>query len=113
MREVYKIFFLMISLSIFLFIMIYNSAKADDYKWIIIQSYQTQDNKVIMNHFPNSKIFSSRKECESELVLTELSKNTPHRKAISRGNEIFVVEYWSNGSIHTSVSCELMNKILY
>jgi len=92
--------------------MIYNSVKADDYRWVIIQSSQTQDNKVIMNHFPSSKIFSSRKECESELVLTELPKNTPHRKAISRGNEIFVVEYWSNGSIHTSVSCELINKIL-
>ena len=61
MKEVYKIFILMISLSIFLFTMIYNSAKADDSKWIIIQSYQTQDNKVIMNHFPNSKFFQAEK----------------------------------------------------
>ena len=101
----------MVSITIILLVILFNSANAGTQKWVIIQSSQTQDNKVIMNHFPNSKIFSSRKECESELVLTELPKNTPHRKAISRGDEIFVVEYWSNGSIHTSVSCEIINKI--
>ena len=112
MITVYKKFLLMVSITILLLVILFNSANAGTQKWVIIQSSQTQDNKVIMNHFPNSKIFPSRKECESELVLTELPKNTPHRKAISRGDEIFVVEYWSNGSIHTSVSCEVINKII-
>ncbi len=112
MVAVYKKFFLMLGVTILLLVILYKSANADTNKWVIIQSSQTQDNKVIMNHFPNSKIFATRKECESELVLTELPKNSPHRKAISRGDEIFVVEYWSNGSIHTSLSCEVINKIL-
>ena len=102
----------MISVTVLLLIMVYKSVKAETYKWVIIQSSQTQDNKVIMNLFPNSKIFTTRKECESELVLTELSKNTPHRKAISRNDKIFIVEYWNNGSIHTSVSCEEVSRII-
>ena len=61
MIAVYKKFFLMVSITILLLVILYKSAKADDYKWIIIQSHQPQDNKVIMNHFPNSKIFQAEK----------------------------------------------------
>ena len=96
---------------IFIFLFLPFSSNADIYKWVIIQSSQTQDNQVILNMFPNSKIFQSRKECERELIETELSRNS-HRKAISRNDEIFIVEYWSNGSIHTSISCEEISKII-
>ena len=56
MIEVYKKFVIMISVTVLLLIMVYKSVKAETYKWVIIQSSQTQDNKVIMNLFPNSKM---------------------------------------------------------
>ena len=52
----------MVSITILLLVILYKSAKADDYKWIIIQSHQPQDNKVIMNSFPQiPKFFQAEK----------------------------------------------------
>ena len=61
MIAVYKKFFLMVSITILLLVILYKSAKADDYKWIIIQSHQPQDNKVIMNHFQIPKFFKQKR----------------------------------------------------
>ena len=61
MIAVYKKFFLMVSITILLLVILYKSAKADDYKWIIIQSHQPQDNKVIMNISQIPKFFQAEK----------------------------------------------------
>ena len=94
MRSLISIFFVICSASL----------QAEANTFIIVESNQTLDKEVILNRFPNPELFTSKKMCESALVRTELSKNS-YRKAINRNGEIFVVEYWNSGGVHTSLKC--------
>ena len=92
------------TLLIIVLILFSSSLQADSIRFIIVESNQTSDKQVILNRFPNHNLFPSKKECESALVSTALSKNS-FRTAINRNGEIFVVEYWGQGGIHTSLKC--------
>jgi len=90
---------------VLIFLFLPFSVNADSNKYIIIESKKISDNDVLWDKFSNSKTFTSKEECETELVTKELSKNN-FRKATNIGGFIVVVEYSEKDGVHTTITCK-------